>query len=194
MPSRMEIRWQGPYSFKELMDLYCYKKDSEEAQKLDCPGVYLRVEKWHDGSMVLGYVGESLSILKRQKEHYIHMISGQYMIPGEFRTTNADWSSNAEVPETNRVLTDRDAYLVLVKDAFAYAKSCWTYFFPVAKEVRKDLELNLLRQLQPRMTRRGTKSEPANKIELGHLVPDDMLYEVLSSIESPGTVNLRRLG
>jgi hypothetical protein len=159
----VRLIWEGPYAMRDFLA-------PTLRDHFDCAGVYLRIERF-SGTERLSYVGKASgtpSLYVRQQQHYAHAIGGLYSIPKDFRADGKLWDPKWGEPDVNDVLLDLTRYQRLVRDAFNWASACTVYLARLPAQQAEDVERQLLYDLRPTMTRRGTKGVPAKRISIVH--------------------------
>lgn len=159
---RVELNWEGPFSFKELLLTKEYK------EKFKCSGVYL----WKTpDSNVVEYVGRASgnpSLWVRQFQHYICLIGGHYHIPAPFTDTGNKWVCNHENSEALDTLFDEMKFNKVTAYGFRYAAAINIYLAKLSFDKVNWVERNLLYDLQPSTTDWGKKTAPDHPIILIH--------------------------
>lgn len=162
----IELPWFGPFSFRDFIEA------SERVKDFHVPGVYLWVETGEDGERI-SYVGKASgrpNLLQRQQDHYTNYIGGRYRIPGSYRSGKPDWEPG-QYPQNAEIILDYERFTELVGEAFQYVQHTTIYLAPLKDWACEDIsvaEWNLLYDLKPTDTRRGTLSEPRQRIKIVH--------------------------
>ena len=167
-PRNLRIEWEGPFRIIDFLINQKYLKEN-----FRFPGVYIHTTMYPDGTEKLTYVGKatgSPSLFIRQQQHYASLIGGLYQIPKEFRTSDIDWIPNWEKHEAEKILTNKDAFKVLIDECYNYAQAR-NVFLAVNKwgYSVKEIERNLLYDLNPIGTNYGTKTRTNNPIDIIHV-------------------------
>lgn len=142
----------------------------QDTDRSSC-GVYLWICKGLKKSWI-AYIGKASgkpSLTARQKEHVARQLGLQYSIPSEFRKTKLAWipSTGIDYKET---LLDSHKFLATHEESRNYLSALTSYTCPLKvdqAQIRK-VERTLLWQLQPRGTRVGTRSPPADQLSIVH--------------------------
>jgi hypothetical protein len=165
MRKRYRLVWEGPFGLTEFLE------HPELVDRFSCPGVYLWIQRMAHGD-VLNYVGKAggrPTLYARQVQHYVHLIGGLYTIPGEFRHSGEDWIPDWRKSDVSAILLNPERFHELVGEAFGCARS---YSIHLARldgsEEAKAVERQLLFDLQPTGTSRGTGSPPDAPVEIVH--------------------------
>lgn len=161
MSQQITLKWIGPYTYKELI-----QNPDPRLERIG--GVYLRTDM-HEDVETLTYVGKSeKDLLKRQSENYRHFIGGMFSIrqsDGSFEYKN------------DLFTTDETNFFGFLKEAYIYTRTIKTYFAPMKmmelndvspEKLIKKIEDNLLWVLQPTGTKKGTKTEPKDRLDIKH--------------------------
>lgn len=176
---QLKLEWHGPYSLRDLLRGEG-KLKKEPKKDFHTAGVYLwtearEIEEGHPQD-VISYVGKASgapTLWQRQAEHYLLLVAGYYRLPKawsppEWKSKNCSWAANFSDPEVLDVLFDQTRYLNLVKHAFEYASQVSVHLCPCDAALVMNIERNLLYDLCPKDTTRGTKSEPSCRMQIEH--------------------------
>lgn len=179
--TEMIMDWEGPY---KLSDFFT---NSALKQKYRKPGVYIWIEELPDEKR-LSYVGRATgrpTLEKRLQDHYANCVGGLYTIPKEFRRSGVAWIPDWNVEDTIATLLSLNKLLTIVEDGFRYASVCHIYLWPATPDTDvKLIERNLLYDLKPTGTIWGTKSVPANRINIRHRSPHWLCKEIRERINN----------
>jgi len=162
----INLRWEGPFTVEAILNQHI-----ERARpRYHIPGVYLWTEPSQVGNNdYVSYVGKSEQDLwKRQFEHYLCEIGGQYIIPETFRRNKKRWEMDYDCPEVRRVVFSYKEFIGLVEEAFDYVPFLRIYLCPIDAALTANVERNLIWDLQPRDNIRYKKSKPCKQLRLVH--------------------------
>jgi len=158
------LEWDGPHTLPEFV------RDSKLRKDFDQAGVYLMFLSGEPERV--NYVGKACgapTLLRRQMEHYARQIGGLYTIPADHRRNKKEWVPDLRDPSVAQTVLNKNDFLALIEDAFDLAKKTEVYLAPYEdKEVLKQIERNLLYDLQPSGTKWGTKSPPPTVLDIRH--------------------------
>jgi hypothetical protein len=133
--------------------------------------------RYGDGIAYVGRATGNPTLWTRQWEHYTHLIGGQYTIPGQARRNDRKWGMGynskiaAEFQETVDTVFDEERFVELVRDAMQFARQVSIYLCKLPYEYVHAVERQLLYELQPFDTVRGTKTPPPQLLPLVHMTP-----------------------
>lgn len=179
---------QSPESVKTIslnwLDPICLAKvptlEPDLQKQFNIVGVYVWTIRPADGPEYLAYVGratQSTRVLERLRNHYLSQIGGRYIIPAGFRDCENQeapskmWSVNWRDSASCQVLANRDEFVKLVDAGFAVVKASYVSAALVHPTDVRDVERQLLYELQPTDTQWGTRSPPSRALKLLHGSP-----------------------
>ncbi len=159
------LEWLGPYKLREL---------PQHQQRLECPGVYMWVERPpNDPYGFLEYAGKasgSPSLFARQIEHYHAYLGARYVVPlWAAQEYGREWGSALHDPKVIEILFDKQKIMRVISDAFEYAHTLDFYFAPYkGPQPLTVVERNLIWDLQPRGNSQGRRTLPGQPLDLLH--------------------------
>ena len=161
----IRLIWRGPYTFH---DLILNNKDLPR----NMVGVYFHAEEI-SGSTYICYAGKALGspdIIKRQREHYLHMIGGMYTIPLNYRCSKKEWVPDDKNDEFFETIFDKNKFVELIREAYDYAHKLRIYIATeeFAKEEVPLIERKLLFEFKPLNTYWGTTTDPNPNLNIIH--------------------------
>ncbi len=156
----IRLDWEGPFKIRELIE------PSARAGHLDQPGVYL----WCDSDpRSICYVGRSKSsLVARQREHYLHQLSMEYSLPASARESRQKWECYWQLPAVLATVLDKQKVVEHIKEAFEYVHGVEVYLAVLDAADVERVERQLLWELQPSGTRRGTGTAPSEHTPITH--------------------------
>lgn len=180
MKGEVELKWEDPLTFKEII------KDQWKGFE-DYKGVYLWIDK--NRPEEVNYIGKTeSSMAKRQFEHYLGFIGGKYRLPGDKKTGLKEWvclypgqkdepfydSDLVDWSDVKNVILQDDEWHNLVLRGMQYSRDISIYCAEVDEKKLgdiqiRDIERSLLWSLQPRSTKWGTRSKPQKEIMINHI-------------------------
>jgi len=109
-----------------------------------------------------------MNLWTRQWTHYLSLIAGHYQIPEWFRSGQTRWEMDPAESEVVETVFDANKYHALVDEGFRYAKTIRLYLCPLAGDLVKNVERQLLYELRPLKTSWGTRTQPSEILNLLH--------------------------
>ena len=136
------------------------------------PGVYIWVETLPTGKRQLSYVGKatlSTTLWGRHLQHYASLVGGLYSIPKEFGDGTNHWVPDWSKRDVASIMLEESLFLKVVEAGFKRAVATEIYLCPLSGEVDlAAIERQLLYELKPSGTKRGTMSPPKVGLEIEH--------------------------
>lgn len=119
------------------------------------------------------YIGKANNLYRRQRDHYLCLISGAHRIPMEFRDKNDDdWIPELDNDKYACVVRNEDNYVKLVRQGHKYASNRYVYLSVKddgwKNNSTKDIERYLLYKYKPYGTKRGKISTPKILFSVEH--------------------------
>lgn len=161
------LLWHGPFSFREILTEQGIKNE------YSVPGVYIWTETLPKGSRQISYVGKatkSTTLWRRHLQHYSALIGGIYNIPKEFCSWGSAWVPDKQKRETVEMVLDRERFKEVVDAGFNRAAATEIYFCRLSENEPGlvKIERQLLYELKPTGTKRGTISPTKNSFSIIH--------------------------
>lgn len=161
--------WSEPVSLERFVQGDVFRADAYKGS-----GVYTWIIKppGRPDDERLVYVGRATSattLTRRLRQHYLGQISGSYTIPAEFRDSAGQWNIDWDCPEVTKTLACEDAFTQVVRQGFAVARASMISVAAVREDLVRDVERQLLWDLQPIDTTWGTRSAPHVRLRFQHV-------------------------
>lgn len=160
------LKWYGPFSFRSILTDQAFK------DRFRVPGVYLWTETLPGGEKQLSYIGKatrSTTLWGRHLQHYASLVGGLYNIPGEFTDSKEDWIPDWSKETVATTMLDMNRFMKVVEAGFARAEVTEIYLCPLPESVNLEhVERQLLYDLKPTGTKKGTISPPKLIVKLEH--------------------------
>jgi len=164
MSVRHEIDWLGDFDFEYFF--------SDTASKFDVSGVYMLIELFSNNEGRINHIGKAnTSLRKRIQDHYLQIIGGSIFIPKKYRSLNTDWVPDWKNKINVDVIFDEIKFRDLAKEAYDFVNSCKIYLHVPLTGDPRNIQKNLIHDLQPAGMKISAYSPPKERYDIKHKNP-----------------------